>query len=52
MDANYLMVDQSLHDVEDAPAGEWKLQFGARRPCRQAVIAAMDAARTRTQVAK
>jgi hypothetical protein len=56
MDADYLVVDQSLHDVEDAPAGEdeseMRLQFGARRPGRQIVIAAIEAARTRTQVAK
>jgi hypothetical protein len=51
MDAKYLMVDQPLHDVEDAQpvrtSPKWKLQFGASRPCCQALIAAMEAARTR-----
>jgi hypothetical protein len=56
MGAKYLMVDQPSttlkmpQPVRTSP--KWKVQFGARRPCRQAVIAAMEAARTSTQVAK
>ena len=56
MDAKYLMVDQPLHDVEDAPAGQDEPEVEAPVRCQASLPPSRDrcdgAARTRTQVAK
>ena len=42
MDAKYLMVDQPLHDIEDAPAGEDEPEVEAPVRCQASLPPSLD----------